>query len=268
MADIELKYLQDLEAASKVSSGDLMHLSQSSLDKSVTIGVLTAYFMDLFTPVGTVIFRGDAANPNQLFPGTTWVKLPANQVIRTAAENASDVLTTGGADSVSLNNDNLPSHSHTFSNGSTSQSGNHSHRVWTGAAGGHAHSAYTDAQGNHIHRAWTDVQGAHQHNFNFIYGDFRNTGANIPAGPGTGSVVNLQTDVQGNHSHNVGMDGAGNHGHNITVNAVGAHDHAAAMDPAGNHTHTVTGTIGLTGSNSPFSVVNAHVKLVGWRRTK
>ncbi|QDH45699.1 tail fiber protein [Pantoea phage vB_PagM_AAM37] len=267
MADIELKYLQDLEAASKVSSGDLMHLSQSSLDKSVTIGVLTAYFMDLFTPVGTVMFRGDAANPNQLFPGTTWVKLPANQVIRTSAENASDVLTTGGADSVSLNNDHLPSHSHTFSNGSTSQSGNHSHRVWTGAAGGHAHSAYTDAQGNHAHRAWTDAQGAHSHPFLGAGGTGSGSGLLIGVKEfeiGAGSAIHNA----GLHSHNVGMDAAGNHGHNITVNAVGAHDHAAAMDPAGNHTHTVTGTIGLTGSNSPFSVVNAHVKLVGWRRTK
>lgn len=266
MADIELKYLQDLDAASKVSSGDLMHLSQSSLDKSVTIGVLTAYFMDLFTPVGTVMFRGDAANPNQLFPGTTWVKLPANQVIRTAAENASDVLTTGGADSVSLNNDHLPSHSHTFSNGSTSQSGNHSHRVWTGAAGGHAHSAYTDAQGNHAHRAWTDAQGEHSHNFPLT----NDTGGTGRADGGNPNKLegDQWTNPAGNHSHNVGMDAAGNHGHNITVNAVGAHDHAAAMDPAGNHTHTVTGTIGLTGSNSPFSVVNAHVKLVGWRRTK
>lgn len=280
MADIQLKYLQDLEAAGGVAATDLMHVSQSGLDRSVTVSVLMRFMTDAFFPVGSVMLRSDAKNPNTMLPGTTWVRLAAGRNIRIAAENGSDVLNIGGADDVTLTGNNLPSHSHAFQNGSTNQAGNHTHNVWTGNAGSHTHGAYTDAQGNHAHRAWTDAQGQHQHGVGIrnpsnyggsggyygVRGIGLGSGAWAQGGGQTGSES--LTSADGNHSHNVGMDAAGNHGHNITVNAVGDHAHAAAMDERGAHTHTVTGTIGSTGNNASFSVVNAYVNLAAWRRTQ
>lgn len=266
MADIQLKYLQDLEAAGGVAATDLMHVSQSGLDRSVTVSVLMRFMTDAFFPVGSVMLRSDAKNPNAMLPGTTWVRLAAGRNIRIAAENGSDVLNIGGADEVTLTTNNLPAHSHAFQNGSTNQAGNHTHNVWTGNAGAHAHSAFTDAQGNHAHRAWTDAQGEHTHSFpmtNDTGGTGRPDGGNPNKYDGDG-----YTNSAGNHSHNVGMDAAGNHGHNITVNGVGDHAHAAAMDERGAHTHTVTGTISNTGNNASFSVVNAYVNLAAWRRTQ
>lgn len=291
MADIQLKYLQDLEAAGGVVASDLMHVNQGGQDRSVTISVIMRFILDSILPVGSVHFRGDAANPNNLFPGTTWVKLPAGRNIRTAAENGADVLSTGGADEVSLNNNHLPAHNHAFQNGATSGVGDHTHATWTGGAGNHTHGASTDAQGNHAHRAWTDAQGQHghgarsdaqgEHSHGFLGAGGTGQGSGILIGVkefevGAGAPIrsagnhahNIYVDPAGLHSHNVGMDGAGLHGHNVTINGVGDHTHAVGMNGAGAHSHTVTGTISNTGSNAAFSVVNAYVKLAAWRRTQ
>lgn len=289
MADILLKYLQDLPAAGAVAGADLMHVNQSGQDRSLTVNVLMRFVVDLLLPVGSVHFRADSSNPNNLFPGTTWVKLAAGKNIRTAAENGTDILATGGADDVTLNGNNLPSHSHSFTNGVTSAVGDHVHNTWTGNAGGHSHSAYTDAQGSHAHRAWTDVQGQHahsawtdeqgQHSHPFLAAGGTGSGRGLligvkefESGPEPIHQAGLHSHnvgvgAAGNHSHNVGMDVAGNHGHNITVNGVGDHAHAVGMNGAGAHQHSVTGTITPSGSNTAFSVVNAHVKLAAWRRT-
>lgn len=280
MADIQLKYLQDLEAAGSIVATDLMHVNQNGLDRSFTVSVLMRYITDLLHPVGSVIFRADSANPNNLYPGTTWVKVAAGRTIRTASESGSDILSTGGNDSVALDGNNLPSHSHSFTNGWAATSGNHTHNTWTGGAGNHTHGAYTDAQGQHGHRAWTDAQGQHQHGNGIrnpanyggsgglwgVRGIGLGSGAWAQGGGQTGSES--LTSADGNHSHNVGMDAAGLHGHNVTINGVGDHAHAVGMDGAGNHNHTVTGTITPSGSNTPFSVVNAYVKLAAWRRTQ
>lgn len=290
MADIQLKYLQDLEAAGSVANSDLMHVNQKGQDRSVSISVIMRLVVDTLLPPGSVHFRSDGANPNNLFPGTTWVKLAAGRNIRTAAENASDVMSIGGADDVSLTTNHLPAHNHAFQNGATSGVGDHTHGAWTGGAGGHTHGAGTDAQGNHAHRAWTDAQGNHAHGASSdAQGDhshpFLGAGGTgqgyglligtkeFEVGPGTirnagNHSHNIRIDAAGTHSHNVGMDGAGTHSHNVTINGVGDHTHGVGMNGAGGHSHTVTGTISNTGSNASFSVVNAYVKLAAWRRTQ
>jgi microcystin-dependent protein len=62
--------------------------------------------------VGDVIFRATATSPQTDYPGTTWVKLPADVMIRTANMAASNILQTGGRDSVTLSINEMPAHSH------------------------------------------------------------------------------------------------------------------------------------------------------------
>lgn len=52
---------------------------------------------------------------NKLFPGTTWKYIGENKTIRFAATNGTDVITTGGSDSVTLSVNDLFAHSPDFS---------------------------------------------------------------------------------------------------------------------------------------------------------
>lgn len=262
-----LKYIPDLPAASAAAGGDLLHLSQGNTDKQLTLTQLARFINDLANPVGSMMFFATKGkNPNTLFPGQTWVRYGAGRSIRVCADNESNLGAAIGQDSIALSTNELPYHNHSSGSLVVTGDGSHIHDGYVDGVGDHAHSAWTDAQGNHTHRAWTDAQGAHQHNFSFIYGDFRNTGANIPAGPGTGNVINLQTDVQGNHAHNVGMDAAGNHGHNVGIGASGAHNHHFRVG-GGGHSHGVGGATAFNGAGAAFGIVPATICVAAWQRT-
>ncbi len=77
-------------------------------------------------PVGIVIFFAQDKDPNTLFPGTTWSYIGENKTIRLGLQDGTDVMTTGGADTITLETENLPNHSHNFS-ATTSQAGGHLH---------------------------------------------------------------------------------------------------------------------------------------------
>lgn len=71
--------------------------------------------VDMLYPVGIVTWFAQNKDPNALFPGTTWKYIGENRTLRLASANGSDVMTTGGSDSVTLAAGNLPVHAHTFS---------------------------------------------------------------------------------------------------------------------------------------------------------
>lgn len=137
---------------------------------------------------------------------------------------------TGGADSVTLSEAQIPGHTHTFS-ATTASDGAHTHTASTASAGSHTHSFSGS----------TNTTGAHQHGFtNFLAPD--NTGGSRAAFSNfdnTGSSGDV-TDSAGDHSHTfsgtTGSDGA--HTHSVTVNSAGA------------HTHSVSGTTASTGGGT------------------
>lgn len=139
MADITLKYLTELAAATSVLSDDLIHINQDGNDRSVTAGVLRSFMVNAIHPVGVTLFFATNQNPNNLFPNTRWQRINGyGRTIRLANEGMSDVLQTGGSDSVTLSVDNIPSHSHEFSGNTsgfdygtktTSANGKHSHNI-------------------------------------------------------------------------------------------------------------------------------------------
>ncbi|HBE9182436.1 TPA: hypothetical protein KNH08_005382 [Serratia fonticola] len=92
----------------------LANVAPGTQDSDVVILGQLAQLMTKICPhsVGDVIFRATATSPQTDYPGTTWVKLPADVMIRTANMAASNILQTGGRDSVTLSINEMPAHSH------------------------------------------------------------------------------------------------------------------------------------------------------------
>lgn len=238
MADIQLRYLTDLDSATSVVASDLLHLNKGGEDMSLTIEVLIRSMLASAYPIGKVVFFATTANPNTLFPGTKWSRVPgAGRTIRLSSDDNSDILVTGGADEVTLSTDNLPSHRHYIS--LTTQQYNHGN-IATTEQGYHTHTATCGTAGNHNHQGGMNAPGA----------QWSTMGSGTD---NTGQYKLGWTSVNGAHSHTVTVDSAGNHSHYVTIGA---------------HTHDVTGNTQTTGNGSKFSVVNKYVKLAAWYRTE
>ncbi|HFF6728970.1 phage tail protein [Klebsiella pneumoniae] len=59
-------------------------------------------------PVGTVKFYAQNVNPNERYPWSKWVYTGENKTIRVGKADGSDVATTGGSDTVTIERANLP----------------------------------------------------------------------------------------------------------------------------------------------------------------
>lgn len=138
-------------------------------------------FWEEDNPVGTVKFYAQNINPNDRYPWSTWTYTGENKTIRVGKADGSDVATTGGSDTITIQRANLPAEqigiSGTTSNKeaqelTTSESGNHTHggvasRVDPWEIGGDVNQRFnpanlgeTDAAGNHNHTATVP---AHNH---------------------------------------------------------------------------------------------------------
>lgn len=83
--------------------------------------VIMRSILDCFFPVGTIIQRYDHADPNTMFPGTTWVRLE-NTFLWGCDENG-EIGVTGGSKTHTLTVNELPAHNHggTYTNAGTSR---------------------------------------------------------------------------------------------------------------------------------------------------
>lgn len=188
------------------------------------------YLNELY-PIGIVLWFAQNKNPNTLFPGTTWSYIGENKTIRLGSQNGSDVMTSGGADTITLAAANIPAHSHTFS-------------ATTSAFDYGTKTTSTFDYGTKT----TNSTGAHTHGISGKHGDWV-TANNLPTDGATGGAYTATTLSAGAHTHTVG---------------IGAHNHTVGI---GAHTHTVSGTTANTGSGAAINITNAFVKLMGWYRT-
>ncbi len=247
----------------KVSTGDGLFLRQdknlSDLgDKVIArtnlgLGGLAikeiGYIYDSIYPVGVVTWFAQNKNPNTLFPGTKWNYIGENRTIRLASASGSDVMATGGSDSVKLAVGNLPVHGHTFSANTnsfdygtkTTSKFDYSTKTTSGFDYG---SKTTSSAGNHKHR--TGTQGS------------LNGGGGQTTVPQFNNGTPTYTDTVGNHTHTIAL---GSHSHTV---AIGAHAHTVGI---GAHSHSVSGTTANTGSGSDVNVTNSFIKLMGWYRS-
>ena len=166
-------------------------------------------------PSGWVLCDGNNSTPNLV-----------DKFIMGAS--ASNELSTGGANSLSLASGNIPSHTHSFS-------------ATSGAGGAHNHSGSTSNTGAHTHSGNTNNTGAHTHSMSNL-GGF--------AYPTTNANQSSTAGWKRSGGENTGSAGA--HSHNLTINSAGAHSHNLTINNSSTHTHSVSGTTGSTGSGSAF----------------
>lgn len=276
MADFdntELAFLQDLPAHASPKGSDLLLVNTDGMDKSMTLSKLAEFtgIIDTLYPVGIVTWFAQNKNPNTLFPGTTWKYIGENRTIRLASSTGTDVLTTGGSDTVTLVAANIPSHTHSFSaTSSTYDYGTKTSSSFDyGTKTTNAPNLGSKTTSSFDYGTKTSSSaGAHQHDMpaynvstlsrayleTTVLGRAGFNGTNLTTSAG----AHTHTVALGAHTHTVAL---GTHSHSV---ALGAHKHTVAV---GSHNHTVSGTTGATGSGSAITINPAYVKLMAWYRT-
>ena len=120
-ASVELKadpsvILATVEEVNRISSeakdyadeivGELDTSIQEAIAEAVKSAVSDAWELD--NPVGTTRFFNQNVNPNEKWPWSQWLYTGENKTIRVGKANGSDVGATGGSDTVTLQQANLP----------------------------------------------------------------------------------------------------------------------------------------------------------------
>ncbi|VED47687.1 phage tail collar domain-containing protein [Raoultella terrigena] len=103
--DVEKAKNEAKDYADKVV-GDLDTNIQQAIDNAVKSAVSDAWELD--NPVGTTRFFNQNLNPNERWPWSKWVYTGENKTIRVGKADGSDVGQTGGNDTVTLQQANLP----------------------------------------------------------------------------------------------------------------------------------------------------------------
>ncbi len=235
-------------------------------------------------PVGICIQFDANVNPNTAFPGTTWAQIVDGRQVR-AAENAAAIGTTGGSDTVALQETNLaahvhsvPVHSHTIATHSHTIS-KHQHTV-----SDHTHPI------SHGHTAWTDYQGGHQH---YIANGATQTGTRDAItlnggnylcgafGPAGFGFTEYALKGDGNGADRGLTNSSGVHGHNVGVSQLNANSgpadrvlYASLDGPTATGVggpsatgSTAASNTGSAGSATPVAVAGAWHKYAIWKRT-
>ncbi|MBL0792775.1 tail fiber protein, partial [Klebsiella michiganensis] len=78
----------------------------AAIKAAIAYAIRSAWELD--NPVGTVKFYAQNVNPNDRYPWSTWTYTGENKTIRVGKADGSDVGTTGGSDTVTLQQANLP----------------------------------------------------------------------------------------------------------------------------------------------------------------
>jgi len=239
------------------------------------------YFATSQAPTGYLVCNGDSVpNGNGTVQGVTANfaplyamlaatygaagKLPDLRNYFTAGSGNSYALgATGGANTVTLSNTEMPSHDHT----STSVA-DHNHSVSITGTGGHGHSVSITGTGGHGHSLSSespsitiDAVGDHSHSFNeegsrsaARYSGQAETGyaPQINSRNTGGAGGHSHTGRVNSHSHSI--TGAGDHFHNVSISGAGDHTHTVSGSSAGGHNHTIgsTGGGGAHENRPPF----------------
>lgn len=177
---------------------------------------------------------------------------------------------TGGALSVTLLTENLPSHTHTTpAHSHTTQAHTHTVTAHTHSIPNHAHTQTVDTAGGHTHgtTATTTSGGDHQHDTRVNDGtNFVRTGSANGAVWSGINTANL-TAQAGGHTHSVSVSepSAGGHTHTITQSQSGGGTSGSGNDTLASATTTVdsggSGTSGSTGTGTAVTTLPPYVAL-------
>ncbi|WP_211129651.1 phage tail protein [Serratia surfactantfaciens] len=204
---------------------------------------------DEIYPIGDVKFFATFLNPNKQWPGTLWYYTGENKSIRIAKEDGSDVMGTGGADTVTLSVGNMPKHNH----GVSGQVGEFDHG--TKDTSQFDHGTKWASEFDHGTK-WTSEGGEHAHQGG-MRGPGEKYGETISGTDNDGAHTLNWTSQNGRHSHTVDI---GKHNHSIDI---GSHGHSVNI---GKHSHSIEITSAEVGGGQAFSIVENHIKLMCWYR--
>ena len=125
---------------------------------------------DILYPVHSIYMSTNNVNPSLLFPNTQWTQLKDRFLL--GAGNTYTAGNTGGAATVALTEQQMPSHSHS---GTTNSDGSHSHKIpstynaFLNGSGGSftggssdPYNANTSSDGSHTHSFTTGTAGSGQ----------------------------------------------------------------------------------------------------------
>ena len=80
--------------------------TSAAIKAAIAHAIRSAWELD--NPVGTVKFYAQNVNPNERYPWSKWVYTGENKTIRVGKADGSDVATTGGSETVTIERANLP----------------------------------------------------------------------------------------------------------------------------------------------------------------
>lgn len=206
MAGVPLDYLTSLNpiSASEIADADLMLVNHNGIDYSMRVSEMMTLTRNKTYEIGLVHWFATNVNPNAKYSGQTWVLVPGlEKTVRLAKADGSDLLQTGGADSVNIARENLPAaqvaisgtaankdlgtkattaqglHAHNWGSGVQKQGGS-DNQVAGASQGGFGQ---TSSDGEHFH--YVDL-GAHDHN---VTGQTENLGSGQSLGVKNAYVV-------------------------------------------------------------------------------
>ena len=247
---IILSLLTNVVAETLINSKDVSYVDNAKLGatnvQAAIDGTCTKFSTELQSfllkvyPVNSVYISYSNTNPGTLFGGT-WENIGSGKVLRGISSGTAG--TTGGSETVTLKEENLPSHRHSIPvlTGTTGEAGKHSHTVTTNAS-------KTTGNGVSNSKGWLYTGG----------GDSVVGTQDIIAGHGGSYYSTYSADsdtVRG-----MGL----NHYHNIPALS-------GSTNEVADHTHTVSTTAsntGYTGSGTAFSTLDPYLTVYMWKRTK
>ncbi|QKX04896.1 hypothetical protein HN014_08180 [Aquimarina sp. TRL1] len=222
--------------------------------EGITSQIFKTFFKDIRLPyVGAIEDIPKGWELCELFSG----HFPA--IFDPSNPDYNEILKTGGENTVTLTEDQLPKHSHS---GRTNASGNHSHSGRTSAAGAHSHTGRTNAAGAHSHTGRTNTAGRHRHD---VPAEKHQNGEGVHF-----KIENYDRRSQkgrsaGDHSHSLLINSNGEHSHTVDIASSGAHTHPFTTNTVGSHSHSFTTNEkgeGLPHENRPKYKVFALIKPV------
>lgn len=157
---------------------DAMSQLNTDIQKSITDAIVAARrdFWEEENPPGTVRFFAQYIDPNEKWPWSRWTYTGENKTIRVGKADGSNVGATGGSDTVTLQQANLPAvqinvtgwtDEHQGSNQETTENGAHNHQGGDGAPGDSWREA-THGTDNKKRTTFNNTSDApaHKHGFN------------------------------------------------------------------------------------------------------
>ncbi len=174
MAGVDLDYLTSLNpiSASEIADADLLLVNHNGTDYSLRVSELMALTRNKTYEPGVVHWFATNVNPNAKYSGQTWILVPGmEKTVRLAKADGSDLLATGGSDSITIGKDNLPAvqipvhgtaENKDLGTKTTSNNGQHTHTWGTGVQkqGGSDNPVAGSAEGGF---GTTSAAGAHDH---------------------------------------------------------------------------------------------------------